>query len=152
VKDAAVANLKTNSMMMTLFWGGNDFQFIFIHLDGSNAIGNILLGLEVHSYVILFSMMGCVFILGMFIDCLGILLIVVPIFTLIALELDFGPVWFATLICVNLQRHFDTTLWLFPVLSKRLCSQGDVHCAHLQRRSVLYRSTMGGTDHLHSVA
>jgi tripartite ATP-independent transporter DctM subunit len=108
VKDAAIATIKTNSMVMTLFLGGNAFQSIFMYLGGSDAISNLLLGLEVHSYVVLFIMMGCVFFLGMFIDWLGILLIVVPIFTPIAMELGFHPLWFATLICVNLQMAFLT--------------------------------------------
>jgi TRAP-type mannitol/chloroaromatic compound transport system permease large subunit len=64
--------------------------------------------LEVHPLVVLFIMMGCVFFLGMFIDWLGILLIVLPIFTPIAGELGFDQLWFATLICVNLQMAFLT--------------------------------------------
>jgi TRAP-type mannitol/chloroaromatic compound transport system permease large subunit len=44
----------------------------------------------------------------MFIDWIGILLIIIPIFTPIAYELGFHPVWFATLIAVNLQMAFLT--------------------------------------------
>ncbi len=108
VSDAAVATLRTTSMVMTLFLGGNAFQSIFMGLGGGDAITDMLLGLQVSPYVVLYIMMGCVFFLGMFIDWLGILLIVLPIFTPIAAELGFNQLWFATLICVNLQMAFLT--------------------------------------------
>jgi tripartite ATP-independent transporter DctM subunit len=108
VEDAAIATLKVTSMVLILFLGGNAFQSIFMGLGGGDVISSVLLGLEISPYVVLFIMMGCVFFLGMFIDWLGILLIVLPIFTPIALELGFDPLWFATLICVNLQMAFLT--------------------------------------------
>ena len=108
VRDASQSTLLTTAMVMTLFLGGNAFQSIFMGLGGGDAITGLLLGLEVSPYVILFLMMGTVFFLGMFIDWLGILLIIIPIFTPIALELGFHPLWFATLICVNLQMAFLT--------------------------------------------
>jgi TRAP-type mannitol/chloroaromatic compound transport system permease large subunit len=46
--------------------------------------------------------------MGMFIDWAAILLITVPIFMPIVLELDFNPLWFSLLMCVNLQTSFVT--------------------------------------------
>jgi tripartite ATP-independent transporter DctM subunit len=108
IYDACKSTLITSSMILTLFLGGNAFQSIFMGLGGGEVFTNFLLGLQVSPTVILFAMMGIVFFLGMFIDWLGILLIVLPIFTPIAGELGFNPVWFATLICVNLQMAFLT--------------------------------------------
>ncbi len=108
VKDASISTLLTTSMVMTLFLGGNAFQSIFMGLGGGDAIYDILMGFNLSPYVILFIMMGCVFFLGMFIDWLGILLIVLPIFIPITQELGFDQLWFATLICVNLQMAFLT--------------------------------------------
>ncbi len=108
IYDASKSTLITSSMILTLFLGGNAFQSIFMGLGGGDAFTNFLLGLKVSPMVVLFAMMGIVFFLGMFIDWLGILLIVLPIFTPIAGELGFNTVWFATLICVNLQMAFLT--------------------------------------------
>jgi len=52
--------------------------------------------------------MGIVFMMGMFIDWAAILLVTVPIFLPIAMELGFDPLWFAILMCVNLQTSFLT--------------------------------------------
>jgi TRAP-type mannitol/chloroaromatic compound transport system permease large subunit len=48
------------------------------------------------------------FILGMFIDWIAIILIVVSILVPIAPMLGFNPLWFALMICVNLQTSFMT--------------------------------------------
>ena len=108
VQEASIATFITTAMVMTLFLGGNAFQSIFMGLGGGDAITDLLLSLKVSPYVVLFIMMGCVFFLGMFIDWLGILLIILPIFIPIAQELGFDQLWFATLICVNLQMAFLT--------------------------------------------
>ncbi len=133
VKDACIATIKTNSMVMTLFLGGNAFQSIFMYLGGSDAISNILLGLQVHPMVVLFIMMGCVFFLGMFIDWLGILLIVVPIFTPIAMELQFHPLWFATLICVNLQMAFLTPPFGYSLFYLKGIAPDEMTIVHIYR-------------------
>jgi tripartite ATP-independent transporter DctM subunit len=108
VNEAAQSTLKITCMVMILFLGGNAFQSIFMGLGGGDAVSNLLLGLKVSPYVILFIMMGIVFFLGCFIDWLGILLIVVPVFAPVVDEIGFNTLWFGTLICVNLQMAFLT--------------------------------------------
>ena len=44
----------------------------------------------------------------MFIDWLGILLVCIPVFGPIATKLGFHPLWFALVVCVNLQMSFMT--------------------------------------------
>ena len=132
-KDACNATLLTTAMVMTLFLGGNAFQAIFMGLGGGDAISNILLGMQVSPYVILFIMMGTVFFLGMFIDWLGILLIVIPIFTPIAAELGFNPLWFATLICVNLQMAFLTPPFGYSLFYLRGIAPPEMTIMHIYK-------------------
>jgi tripartite ATP-independent transporter DctM subunit len=133
VKDASHACLLTTAMVMTLFLGGNAFQAIFMGLGGGDAITNILLGLEVSPYVVLFIMMGCVFFLGMFIDWLGILLIIIPIFTPITMELGFHQLWFATLICVNLQMAFLTPPFGYSLFYLRGIAPPEMTIIHIYK-------------------
>ena len=49
-----------------------------------------------------------VFILGFILDWLGILFIIVPIISPLAPALGFDPIWFAMMVCVNLQTSFMT--------------------------------------------
>jgi TRAP-type mannitol/chloroaromatic compound transport system permease large subunit len=53
-------------------------------------------------------MLGSIFILGMFIDWVAILLVTLPVYMPISLELGFVPLWFSMLVCVMLQTSFLT--------------------------------------------
>lgn len=108
IKDACWTTTLTTSMIMTLFLGGNAFQAIFMGLGGGDAIANFLLGTQLNSYALLFVMMGIIFFLGCFLDWLGILLIVTPIFVPVTQQLGFNQLWFGILICINLQMAFLT--------------------------------------------
>ena len=108
IKDACWGTTLTTSMIMTLFLGGNAFQAIFMGLGGGEAIANFILGTQLSPIAVLFLMMGIVFFLGCFLDWLGILLIVTPIFIPVTMELGMNQLWFGTLICVNLQMAFLT--------------------------------------------
>lgn len=83
---------------------------------GGDVVSDALLGMDVSPYVVLAIMMAVVFFLGMFIDWAAILLVVLPIFTPIAVDLDINPLWFAMLVCINLQTSF------LPRRSAMLCS------------------------------
>jgi len=53
-------------------------------------------------------MLFIIFILGMFIDWVGILLITIPIFMPLVKLLGFDPLWFAIVMCLDLQMSFLT--------------------------------------------
>lgn len=105
---ASVATLRTTAMVMLLFIGGTLFSTVFLSMGGGDVVADLFIGSGLNRYVVLFIMMFIVFILGMFIDWAAILLVTVPIFMPIALELGFDPLWFALLMCVNLQTSFLT--------------------------------------------
>jgi TRAP-type mannitol/chloroaromatic compound transport system permease large subunit len=70
--------------------------------------------------------------MGMFIDWAAILLVVVPIFTPIAMDLDFDPLWFAMMVCINLQTSFLTppfgySLFYFKGVAPPEYTMGDVY-------------------------
>ena len=106
LKESAYATLKTTSMVMMLFIGGKFFSTVFLSMGGGDVVADLLIGSGMNRWLILAFMMFIVFIMGMFIDWAAILLITVPIFMPIAMELEFDPLWFSLLMCVNLQTSF----------------------------------------------
>jgi TRAP-type mannitol/chloroaromatic compound transport system permease large subunit len=119
-------------MIMALFIGGKLFRVVFLFMGGGDVVADALLGMDVSPYVVLAIMMAVVFFLGMFIDWAAILLVVVPIFTPIAMELDFNPLWFAMLVCVNLQTSFLTppfgyALFYFKGVAPPEYTMGDIY-------------------------
>jgi TRAP-type mannitol/chloroaromatic compound transport system permease large subunit len=86
--------------------GASMFTGIFIGLGGGDAVANMILSAPFGRWGAFLVIMVIIFILGMFIDWLGIVLIIVPLVTPIAAALGFDPIWFAMMIIVNLQTSF----------------------------------------------
>ncbi len=108
LKEAAFATLKTTSMVMMLFIGGMFFSTVFLMMGGGDVVADLMIGSGLNRWAVLAIMMFIVFIMGMFIDWAAILLITVPVFMPIVMELEFDPLWFSMLMCVNLQTSFVT--------------------------------------------
>jgi tripartite ATP-independent transporter DctM subunit len=133
IYNASWSTFLTTSMIMTLFLGGNAFQAIFMGLGGGEVVTKLLLGFDIGPMGVLFIMMGIVFFLGMFLDWLGILLIVIPIFVPTAMELGFNQIWFATLICVNLQMAFLTPPFGYSLFYLRGIAPPEMTIIHIYK-------------------
>ena len=108
IRKASLATLKTTSMVMMLFIGGSFFSTVFLSMGGGDVVADLFVGSGMNRWLAMAIMMFIIFILGMFIDWAAILLVTVPIFMPIAMQLDFDPLWFAIMMCVNLQTSFLT--------------------------------------------
>lgn len=95
--EACKATLKTTSMVMILVLFGNLFSASFLFIGGN-----------LHPSMVMFIMLLAIFLLGMFIDWVAILLVCLPVYMPICLELGFNPLWFSMLICIVLQTSFLT--------------------------------------------
>jgi len=105
-KQTTYQTLKISTMVLFVALGASLFTSIFISLGGSEYLGSLLMSLPFGKWGILAIMMFIMFILGMFIDWVGILYIIVPIFIPIIIALEFDPLWFAAVVAVNLQMSF----------------------------------------------
>src|SRR6056297_2317550 len=65
--------------------------------------------------MVVFVMMFTVFIIGMFLDWIGIVYIVFPIFLPIAIHLGIDPLYIVLLICINLQMSFLTPPFAYAI-------------------------------------
>lgn len=108
LKETGLRTIRATAMVFMVALGASMFVGIFMKLGGGKVIGDTLMALPLGKWGILAAIMFIVFILGMFIDWLGIVFIMVPLFTPVAEALGFDPLWFAMLICVNLQMSFLT--------------------------------------------
>lgn len=108
IRTASIATLKTTAMVMLLFIGGTFFSTVFMSMGGGDVVADLFVGSGLNRWAAFCIMMLIIFILGMFIDWAAILLVTVPIFMPVAIELEFNPLWFAIMMCVNLQTSFLT--------------------------------------------
>jgi tripartite ATP-independent transporter DctM subunit len=108
LKDTAQQTLKITSMILLI--GGLSFAFVgvFLALGGGKVIEEAVLNAPVGPWGIFAIVMFVFFILGFFIDWIGILFIMVPIISPLVPILGFDPLWFGMMIVVNLQMSFMT--------------------------------------------
>jgi TRAP-type mannitol/chloroaromatic compound transport system permease large subunit len=75
---------------------------------GGNVVEAFILGFPGGRWMVFAMIMLVCFILGAFIDWIGIIFVLVPILAPIIPKLGFDPLWFAMMIIVNLQMSFLT--------------------------------------------
>ncbi|NNG01392.1 MAG: TRAP transporter large permease subunit [Desulfobacteraceae bacterium] len=108
IRGAGLATLKTTSMVMILVLFGNLFSSTFLFIGGGDVMTDLLIGGDLNRWAVMGIMLGSIFLLGMFIDWVAILLVTLPVYMPISMELGFDPLWFSMLICVILQTSFLT--------------------------------------------
>jgi tripartite ATP-independent transporter DctM subunit len=113
--EGVMNTLKITTMVMFVAVGAFMFSGVFMALGGAKLIGNFIIALPLGKWGILAVMMVVIFILGMLIDWIGILFIVVPIFTPVVIGLGFDPLWFALVVCVNLQMSFISPPFAYSI-------------------------------------
>ena len=97
-----------SSMILVIVAAAFVFTGTFMMVGGGELVKDALLGLPVGRWGILFVMMASFFIFGLFMEWVGIVPILVPIFTPVIRELGFDPLWAAVLFCVTMQTSFLT--------------------------------------------
>jgi tripartite ATP-independent transporter DctM subunit len=99
---------KTTSMVIIIFVGATCFTGVFLGLGGGDVVGQFIVSIGLGKWGTFIVMMVMCFILGMFIDWIGIVMITFPLFLPIAAQLGFDKVWFVVAIAVMLQDSFLT--------------------------------------------
>jgi tripartite ATP-independent transporter DctM subunit len=109
LKDAVYATIITSSMILLLVAASNFYGAVFARLGTATMIAKLLLGLPFPPIVILLLILILIFLLGWPLEWVPIVLIVIPIFMPLVIELKIDLVWFCTLVAICLQ-----TAWLSP--------------------------------------
>jgi len=109
----------TTAYIFSIFLGATCFALVLRSLGGDEFIERALTGIPLGPYGIMFVILGCIFLLGFFLDWIEITLIVLPLIAPIIASLGFqingygvvdNPemIWFVLLIAVTLQTSFLT--------------------------------------------
>jgi tripartite ATP-independent transporter DctM subunit len=108
VKAAAYRTLTVSSMIMLITFAAFVFTGSFMMIGGKQVVTNALLGLPLPPWGMLVIMLSAYFVAGIFMDWIGIIPILVPLFTPVVQKLGFDPIWFGILCCVCMQTSFLT--------------------------------------------
>jgi tripartite ATP-independent transporter DctM subunit len=133
INNSCIATMKITCMVMMLFIGGKFFSSVFLSFGGGDVVADLLTGEGMSPNMAMLVMMGIVFIMGMFVDWAAILLVTVPVFMPIALDLGFDPLWFSMLLCVNLQTSFLTPPFGYALFYLAGVAPKGVELSHIYR-------------------
>ncbi|MEH6833114.1 MULTISPECIES: TRAP transporter large permease [Falsihalocynthiibacter] len=106
--DSALHTLATVGMIMWIGIGASALVGVYNLMGGIRFISTLITGVSDSPTVIILFMMLILFILGMFLDWVGIALLTMPIFVPIIKDLGYDPVWFGVLFAMNMQVSFLT--------------------------------------------
>jgi tripartite ATP-independent transporter DctM subunit len=116
------ALLSTTSLTAMVLWimiGAVCFTHLLAYMGFSDLIKEAVSTLPVSRWIVLLGIQFSYFILGMFLDPAGIIMLTTPIFVPIANALGFDPVWFGVLFTVNMEMAYITPPFGFNLFIMR---------------------------------
>ncbi|MBA7546989.1 C4-dicarboxylate TRAP transporter large permease protein DctM [subsurface metagenome] len=107
-KNACEETLKYSCMVMWIIFAASSFASVFAALGATQMIQKIMIVLPGGRWGIMIAMQFVYFIMGMFLDPIGIIMLTAPIFFPLAIQLGFNPVWVGVIYVMNMQMGFLT--------------------------------------------
>ncbi len=116
------------SMILVIMASSKMFSQLLAFTGSTRELTNVVAGLDLSAYVMLFIMMLIPFILCMFIDQIALMLVVIPIYQPLIKSLEFDPIWFWLLMLLNvtvggITPPFGYTIFAFKGATNRVTLQ-----------------------------
>jgi tripartite ATP-independent transporter DctM subunit len=108
LKEVALETMKACGFIFIIVTMAVAFTAVFLGGGGREVMANIILSAPGGKWGVFAVIMFIIFLMGMFIEWIGIVYIMVPIITPIAQAAGFDILWFSIMVCVNLQMAFMT--------------------------------------------
>ena len=137
---ALVGTARVVGMAFTVVIGAAIFTSIFIKGGGTDVVKDLILAAPGGRWGSFALIMFITLILGMFIDWIGIILVMIPIMAPIGIALNFDPIWFGMMLIVNLQLSFITPPLAYAIffLQGTLKPEMGVNTGHIIRGVLPY--------------
>ncbi len=108
ISHACIETLRVSSFVVIIAALSYAFVGVFMSAGSGEVVSNFILSVPGGRWAAFTVIMLIVFLLGMFIEWIGIVFIIVPIFSPIIIKLGFNPLWAGMMVCINLQMAFQT--------------------------------------------
>jgi tripartite ATP-independent transporter DctM subunit len=132
------STLKTVSFVILIVLAAGFFTTIFLGMGGGKIIGQTMLALPLSQMAMIAIMLFINFIFGMFMDWIGVLFILVPIYTPIIAKMGVDPLWFGVLFCITLQISYVTPPFSYSVFFLKGVSPPEVSLNDIYRGVIPY--------------
>lgn len=99
---AVLTTLKVSCMVLLLCIAGTSLASLLSGAGVATFVSNSMTGLPIGPMGVIIVMMVILLIMGMFIDTIAIIMITMPIFLPVIIQLGFDPLWFALVFTINI--------------------------------------------------
>jgi tripartite ATP-independent transporter DctM subunit len=106
VREAVFLTIRTASIVGWLLVGSSIFAAVFARLGSAGVLGEFLLGLGLDPLLFVFMVQAVIFLLGWPLEWTEIVIIFIPLFLPILIQMEIDLVWFGILSAVNMQTAF----------------------------------------------
>jgi len=107
LKESSIATLRTCGMIIWIGIGASALVGVYNLMGGIDFVSEGILAMSGGSPMgTILIMMAVLFVLGMFLDWVGVALLTMPIFVPIVVGLGYDPIWFGVVFCMNMQVSF----------------------------------------------
>lgn len=105
-RDAMRQTVLTVGSIIWLVLGAVSLVGIYNLIGGTSFLRGTLTNLDIPPLAVIAVMMLIIMVLGTFMEWIAIILITVPIFAPVVVEMGYDPVWFGVLFCMNIQMYY----------------------------------------------
>jgi len=128
------ASANISVMVLLIVSGAVTFSQLLAFTGATYDMVDAVLGLDVSGSTIIFLMIMLVALMGMFMGPLPIMLITLPIFVPVVLQLGFDPLWFAAMFLVAIETGatsppFGAALFVMKAVAPRGTTMADIYRA-----------------------
>jgi tripartite ATP-independent transporter DctM subunit len=131
IRNAALDTVKSSAMVYLVVIGAAFFTSVFMRLGCGDVVEEMVLALPFGKWGILMVMWTIIVIMGCFLDWIGIVMIVVPLFSPIAIKLGFDPIWFALMNIIVLQTSFLTPPFAYTIFYLKGVAPPEITLNHI---------------------
>lgn len=132
-RDSILRTLSLSCMIMWIVFGAKCFAHIYAASGAIDVVSGAIMGLSVNRWFILLMSQLILLVLGMFMDPMGILVLVCPVFLPIMTNLGFDPIWYGILFTINMEMGFITPpfgfnlFYMKPLAEPHGITMGDIY-------------------------
>ena len=106
VKEAVTQTFRAVGTIIWVTFGATILAGAYNLSGGPSYVANLIIGTDLPNLGIMLVIMLIFLLLGMFMDWIGIVLLTMPVFLPLIVQLGYDPIWFGILFCINMQVSF----------------------------------------------
>ena len=136
LREALQETAKLMGMLLWITIAAVFFSKVYIGLGAGTLITELVEDAALSPYWVIIAMLGCYFVLGMFLDDFAIIFITVPLFVPIVQSLGFDTVWFAVLFILSMQSAYLTPPFGYNLFYMRSVAPPEITIYDLYRAAI----------------